>query len=425
MGPGTVMAIARYRLRTDYQNNLSTDPPAKEDVEKNITLSFSEPIDVASIPSDTPLQLVFDFSADPIAAGITDLYVMVIFHGQMEGVEDPIAAIGFKDLYEPHHILRWNNTDWFFIDNQWLTSTDIRASSPLMDFVDENCWYMEPYIDPMDIELFVGFSAEQQDAPVYVVHYQNIPPGRFGRLIALSDAEQIWMHARSVTHSPDDTLDWTGVMPVVIIQMDPTGFTSTIPYTTRGIVTHSSVGWSWTCPAVSSISWELTEEFNAKPAASNKTVPVTDLTFPQERTRETDDQHNRPCLDVNRHRPCRCLFCQPAVIGPACHPNQPRGRHGPGICGRGRNRHGLHRRHRGAKRRRRHKDQQDLCSGSSRQGKNQAYCCPKGRAGRQPDHYSIGKSGAAATHIGLQSIYCSLFVTVKIRPKHRQNPACH
>ncbi len=114
----------------------------------------------------------------------------------------------------------------------------------------------------------------------YVVHYQNIPPGRFGRLIVPSDAEQIWMHARSVTHSPDDTLDWTGVMPVVIIQMDPTGFTSTIPYTTRGIVTHSSVGWSWTCPAVSSISWELTEEFNAKPAASIEPVPITTITFP-------------------------------------------------------------------------------------------------------------------------------------------------
>jgi hypothetical protein len=280
MGSGTVAALARYRLRTNYQNDLSTDPPAKEDVEKNVTFSISQAVDVLSIPSDTTLQLVFDFSADPIPAGITDLFILVVFFGQIEGIEEPITAIGFKDLNEPHHVARWNNTDWFLIDSQWLTGADIRAKPSLMEFVDENCWHMEPYIDPMDIELYVGFSAEEQDSPVYTVHYQNIPAGRFGRLIFLSDAEQIWMHARSITHSPNDTLDWKGKMPGVTNQMDPKGFTSTTPYTRRGIVAHSSVGWSWTCPTVSSISSELYDEMSSKPAASTEPVAITTITFP-------------------------------------------------------------------------------------------------------------------------------------------------
>jgi hypothetical protein len=280
MGSGTVTAMARYRLRTGYQDDLSADPPSKEDVAQKVTLSISRAVDVLSIPSDTPLQLVFDFSDDPIPAGIADLFILVVFHGQIQGVEDPVAAIGFKDLNEPHHVARWNNTDWFLIDYKWKTGADIRSEPSLMEFIDENCWHMEPFIDPMDIELYVGFSAEEQDTPVYVVHYQNIPAGRYGRLLFLSDAEQLWMHARSITQNPDDTLDWKGRMPGVTNQMDPKGFTSTMPYTDRGIAAHSSVGWSWTCPTVSSISSELRDEISAKPAASTVPVAITTITFP-------------------------------------------------------------------------------------------------------------------------------------------------
>lgn len=280
MGSGTVMAFARYRLRTDYQDDLSTDPPAKQDVEQKVTFSVSQAVDVLSIPSGTPLQLVFDFSADPIPAGITDLFFLVVFHGQIEGVEDPITAIGFKDLNEPHHVTRWNNTDWFLIDYQWLTGAEIRRTPTLMDFLIDNCWSMEPYIDPMDIELYVGFTAEEADAPAYVVHYQNIPAGRFGRLIFLSDAEQLWMHARAISQDPNDTMVWKGWISGVTNQMDPKGFTSTMPYTVRGIVSHSSVGWSWTCPEVSLISLELRDEFFSKPAASIEPVAITTITFP-------------------------------------------------------------------------------------------------------------------------------------------------
>lgn len=280
MGPGTVTAMARYHLRTNYQPDLSTDPPTMETREKKPSMSISAPVTVSVIPSDTSLQLAFDFTEQPIPAGITDLYFMVMFQGQIEGVEDTVTAIGLKDLNEPQHILRWNDTDWFLLNYQLYTGETIRSSTDLMDYVTQNCFFMDQYIDPMEIELFLGFTANEMDAPIYTVHYQDIPPGRFGRVIILTDAELIYMHARGVTHNPDETLNWKEVIAGVTNQEDAIGFTSTMTYQNRGITGHVDVGWIWVCPADSNFGPELADELSSKSPADTVPVPVTSISFP-------------------------------------------------------------------------------------------------------------------------------------------------
>lgn len=183
MGPGTVTALARYHLRTDYQPDLSADPPARESRQEESSLSVSAPVTVSTIASDTPLQLIFDFTEQPIPAGITDLYFMVRFEGWIEGLEEPVTAIGLKDLKEPHHVTPWNNTDWFLVKYQLLTGQEIRKDSALMGYINDNCWYMDSLIDPMDLQQYIGFTAGEQDEPIFVAYYQNIPAGRYGRVI--------------------------------------------------------------------------------------------------------------------------------------------------------------------------------------------------------------------------------------------------
>ena len=279
-GPGTVTAIARYYLRTDYASDLSHDPPTLAGRQETPSASISMPVSVDELPSDNAVSLTFDFSAQPIPAGITDLYFMVMYRGAIEGIDTEVTAIGLKDLNEPHHVLRWNNTDWFLLNYRWYTGQQIRSDADLTGYLTDHCWFMDQYVDPMDMELFVGFTAAESDEPVYTVHYQSIPPGRFGRLIFIADAQEIWMHARSVTRNPDDTLEWVGVMPGVVNQVDASGFKWTAPYQRRHIIGHSSIGWSWACPADEPVGPELDEALNSKEPADQTPVPITDIYFP-------------------------------------------------------------------------------------------------------------------------------------------------
>ncbi len=282
MGPGTVTAMARYHLRTDYQPDLSTDPPTMATRQKEPSLSISAPVAVDVISSDTPLQLVFDFTEQPVPAGITDLFFIVMYQGDIEGIETPVSLVGFKDLNEPHHVVNWNLTDYFLLNYRWYTGQQIRADQTLLNYLYDNCWFMDSYVDPMDIELYVGFTAAESDTPVYVAHYQNIPAGRFGRLIIIAEAQEIWMQARSVTHSPgpDETLDWTMLMPDAINQVDASGFEFTAPVKFRHITGHSYHGWTWTCPYDEQISSELIEEMYAKAPAEATPVQTATISFP-------------------------------------------------------------------------------------------------------------------------------------------------
>ncbi|MEW6417483.1 MAG: hypothetical protein AB1480_05100 [Nitrospirota bacterium] len=212
---GVIQAVAKYKKRTNYQPDLSAEPPTAESREANFSYSVSEPItltseEIASI-NIQPEEFTFDFTDSPIPAGITDLYLQIIFKGTLGNETDNAIAVGIKDLKEPTHHVFWNLTDMFSLlyekDGVYKyhlhTSDQIKADSYLASLVDLNHNGIfnednEPYIDPYPITYEITYMAESSPIePVYTsASVGDLPAGRYIRLIVLVDDEQMDNYGR-------------------------------------------------------------------------------------------------------------------------------------------------------------------------------------------------------------------------------------
>ena len=100
-------------VRTDYQEiSVSAELPITSETDLPGGRGGTVP---ASIDK------TFDFSADPIPVNATDLFIQVVYRGQL-GEETDGIAVGNLDVQEPTFFAAWNNTDYYFseIGNQWL-----------------------------------------------------------------------------------------------------------------------------------------------------------------------------------------------------------------------------------------------------------------------------------------------------------------
>jgi hypothetical protein len=196
MGAGTLVAVAKYKKRTDYQPDLSADPPTAESREADFSYSVSASIDIVSLPSLT--EFTFDFSQNPIPAGITDLSLFVVFKGTLGNEIDNAVAVGMEDLYEPQHLTIWNATDRFYLDGQLVTREDIIGDSTLLAKVDhDGNGSPDERINRYYVYAYLGFGSYAQNSS-YQVWYNSIPPGRYGRILVLADSEY-WIHVRWTT----------------------------------------------------------------------------------------------------------------------------------------------------------------------------------------------------------------------------------
>ncbi len=222
MQSGTIIAIAKYKKRTSYQPDLTADPPDMDKIEPNFTYSVSAPIpltdeNLASMNA-SPTEFAFDFSSNPIPAGITDLYLQVVFKGTLGNEKDSAIAVGWKDLMEPTHHVYWNLTDRFSIlgpnDTEYhtLTSDKIRADSDLLNIVNQP---PPAYIDPFDITYEISYmgssSASASAVPVASV---TLSAGNYVRLVLLvekrSDTTDLWAsRVHYLKLKATDTIDGT------------------------------------------------------------------------------------------------------------------------------------------------------------------------------------------------------------------------
>lgn len=60
----------------------------------------------------------FDFSADPIPVNATDLFVQVVYRGNL-GQETDGIAVGVIDVMEPSYYSFWNSSDWVWHQDAW------------------------------------------------------------------------------------------------------------------------------------------------------------------------------------------------------------------------------------------------------------------------------------------------------------------
>jgi len=137
-----MVAVARYHRNACYQPDMSgervrgyatppalaaiTEPTCAEGVPSRTNypeISVSALVTISSaagLPGGegvagpaVPIDQVFDFSADPIPVNATDLFIQVIYRGQL-GHEPDGIAVGTHDVREPTYIGIFNNTDYYW-----------------------------------------------------------------------------------------------------------------------------------------------------------------------------------------------------------------------------------------------------------------------------------------------------------------------
>lgn len=206
---GTIMAVARYKKRTDYTPDLTNDPPCASSRESDFSYSVSTPADILFLSSGGEKEFVFDFSEDPIPAGITDLYLHVVFKGTLGNEQDIAVAVGMKDLNEPHHFNYLNCTDFYnirgapmLIGDLWKhLAEDWWGPNPedLWGHIWENLTEQQEHLlDNVDITIttelsFAATDTDLSSSPV-VATLEDLPYARYSRLIMLcEDLESYWL----------------------------------------------------------------------------------------------------------------------------------------------------------------------------------------------------------------------------------------
>jgi hypothetical protein len=218
MQAGTLVAVAKHKKRIDYEEDLSTDPPQPNSREENYSYSVSSPIEIESLSDVEPEAHTFDFTNDPIPAGITDLYLQVVFKGTLGNEKDIAVAVGMKDLMEPMHFTNWNATDWVYVNDSTatgrpygilVTGQQIRENEALFDAADINDNEIlnevsagEAYIDPYSMTRELGFYPVGGNLTEYQAVYTDMAPGRYGKIIILMDTPSFTFQVHTVSSEP-------------------------------------------------------------------------------------------------------------------------------------------------------------------------------------------------------------------------------
>ncbi|MEW6602371.1 MAG: hypothetical protein AB1499_15470 [Nitrospirota bacterium] len=208
---GSIQATARYRMRKDYQPDLSADPPAVTARQEELSFSASAPVqlgaeDIAAFNALDARQFTFDFSGSPIPAGITDLHLAVAIRSNDQ--QQSVIASGEKDLLEPVHHVIWNLTDMFSLNYHLYTSGEIRNSSVLSQYTDINGNGIfneagEPYIDPYQINVRIAYGPNPlPETPLEPVVNAVVPAGRHIRPVFLLDRDQRYSALRLAWTDP-------------------------------------------------------------------------------------------------------------------------------------------------------------------------------------------------------------------------------
>ena len=241
---GSLHAVAVYKIIPGLLEDLSNFPPDSASLaslmaEESFSASASTPIPIDALSSQQATSFTFDFTEEPIPAGVTDLYLTIYYEGAAQADQSAIICLGGKDLNEPQHITYWNDTDYFLLYGAAVKTDDI------WDDPDAELY---GYIDPHRISDSLGFSATYPYVnPPTVVAIEQVDAARHTRLIILTEnVAQYYVTDRLVCHTPTGDSWFEGTyryaMPGYVNQMrlDYT-WQGTSLRTVRGITQHQRV----------------------------------------------------------------------------------------------------------------------------------------------------------------------------------------
>jgi hypothetical protein len=204
---GSLVAIVKYKKRTNYLPDLANDPPTADSIEPNFSYSVSETLPltpelISALNGTVPQEFTLDFTGSPIPAGITDLYLQVVFKGTLGNEADNAIAVGFKDLSEPTHINLWNTTNFTYTAGHWDASTQTFVPGPLHPSSDASQSSDPERVTINEKIAFCPSNIPVQNENEYQVEYAAMNPGEFGRLIFISNSNIPIKYA--VTDTPID-----------------------------------------------------------------------------------------------------------------------------------------------------------------------------------------------------------------------------
>jgi len=227
MSGGSLHAVAVYKIIPGLLEDLSNFPPDSASLMslmagESFSASVSAPIPIDTLSSQQYETYTFDFTDEPIPAGVTDLYLTVYYEGAAQTDQSSFTCLGGKDLNEPQQITYWNDTDYFLLYGAAVKADDIR-DDPDVD--------LYGYIDPHRISKLLGFSAAYTFVnPPAVASIALLDGARYSKLIILTEnVAQYYVTDRLVCHTPDGA-SW---------------FDATYRYALPGFVNQMRLDYTW------------------------------------------------------------------------------------------------------------------------------------------------------------------------------------
>jgi hypothetical protein len=280
---GELTAIAVYKKRTNYQSDLSTDPPSADDRENVFSYSYSTPVTINSatnpIDSTSASEFIFDFSNQPIPPGITDLYLYMVFKGILY---DPLTqtnkpdslVVGIKDINEPQHLTYWNDTDYFLLNRYPRTAQWIRDNDP--NFISDPEYKGYGFIDPHNITEAIALLETKPTTTVPALFNFSLAPGQYSRIVILTDSPDYYAVTDLVKDPdnrnpiiPTEGFTYNYYLPRTINQLKSDGLWDSTPVSfNRGVYQHN---WSFYINVYPSYQFEF---LSPMPVPNNDLKPV-------------------------------------------------------------------------------------------------------------------------------------------------------
>ncbi|MBI4688570.1 MAG: hypothetical protein HY756_12495 [Nitrospirae bacterium] len=208
MNDGSIELVVKYKLA--IQDPFQSSPVSTTNDFSYIVIP--EASNRRSIPKDTPVELTFDLTANPVPLWATDIYLQVVYKGKF-GREDGAVAVGFKDISEPTPVDIFNNTDKICLYGAWYNAGSPEAIAQVD--TDHNGipeWDIYPH-NPTNSYIRFSSAANPQNASSTVYNYAVSNPSAGASLRALyilSDYQ--FSYSNYTTWAKQDNLGlWTHV----------------------------------------------------------------------------------------------------------------------------------------------------------------------------------------------------------------------
>ena len=179
MSNGSLQLVVKYKLAL-------SDPFLSEpvDVGPEQYIVVPEKNNVRTLSRTAATELVFDLSATPLPLWAVDVYLQVVFKGQL-GAEANAVAVGLKDISEPTPIDVINNMDHVCINGNYMIAGSPEAIAAA-DTNGDGIANSDVFAHGLS-NVHVSFTGTTASSTNYRAKFASIPPGTYGRVFILGD----------------------------------------------------------------------------------------------------------------------------------------------------------------------------------------------------------------------------------------------